>query len=124
VSVPTIIYCIASDVTALHGWQFLGTKSGSSKPSRHTDEPKSVASLKQGGSGATPLSQPPAKKQKLAKEGAGGLFSDPIRVSQVTQPQPLITKSSQGSGGKSPYSQQSGLGGSSLGGAAQVIEGE
>ena len=103
---------------------FLGTKSGSSKPSRHTDEPKSGASLKQGGSGASPLSQPPAKKQKLAKEGSGGLFSDPIRVSQVTQPQPIIAKGGQGLGAKSPYSQQSGPGGSSIGGAAQVIEGE
>lgn len=93
-----------------------GSKPGSSKPSlRHSDEPKPSTSFKQGGTGTSSLGGPPAKKPKLAAEGPGGLFSDPIRVSQVTQLQPLTARGGQGSGSKSPA-------GGGIG-AAQVIEG-
>ena len=111
----------------------LGSKSGSSK-SRHSDRDDakpSTTSLKSTPSGVSSSSSsvPPVKKFKVtpvADSSAGGLFSDPIRVSQVSQSQPPSSKIGPGAISKSAHMLQGGgpSAGSSGSGVSPAIEGK
>ena len=95
----------------------LGSKSGSSKSTlRHPDRDDSKPSKTTASSGPSASIVPPPKKFKatISESSGGGLFSDPIRVSQVGSSQPsktgpgAISKTLQGgspslSGGGAPY---------------------
>ena len=75
---------------------------------------------KLGGSSKSSSGGPSAKKFKASpatNEGSGELFSDVIRVSQITQPQPT-TKTSQSLTSKQQSSTSSSAGG------PQIIEGK
>ena len=111
----------------------MGSKSGSAK-ARHSDRDDSkptttsLKSIPSGGS-STSSSAPPVKKFKVApvaESSAGGLFSDPIRVSQVSQSQPPSSKIGPGAISKSAHMLQGGgpLAGGSTSGASPAIEGK